>query len=89
MDIANAYFHGSAVSWISKAGITAPAFYEKDGFGWLRGFYGGLITTCGLDNVGGPYDDKGLHGRIANTPAEKVSVNSFAPPHLKSSMHRV
>ncbi len=74
MDIAQAYYKGTAVSWLSKTGITAPAFYEKDGKSWLRGFYGGLITTCGLRNIGGPVDDMGLHGRIANTPAKNVSI---------------
>ncbi len=74
MDIAQAYYKGNAVSWLSKAGITAPGYYEKDGTGWLRGFYGGLITTCGLRNIGRPVGEQGLHGRIANTPAQKVSV---------------
>lgn len=74
MDIAQAYYKEHAVSWISKTGITAPSYYEKDGFGWLRGFYGGLITTCGLRNIGGPVDEHGIHGRIANIPAQKVSV---------------
>lgn len=74
MDIAQAYYKGTAVSWLSKTGITAPSFYEKDEKNWLRGFYGGLITTCGLRNIGGPVGDMGLHGRIANTPAKKVSV---------------
>lgn len=74
MDIAQAYYKGNAVSWISKTGITAPTYYEKDGFGWLRGFYGGLITTCGLKNIGNPVGEYGLHGRISNTPATKVSV---------------
>lgn len=74
MDIANAQFKGEAVSWISKTGITNSAYYEKDGLSWLRGFYGGLVTTCGLQNIGGPYKEHGLHGRISNTPAENVSV---------------
>lgn len=74
MDVAQAYYKGQAVAWFSKTGITAPAFYEKDEKNWLRGFYGGLITTCGLKNIGGPYGEQGLHGRIANTPACKVSV---------------
>lgn len=74
MDIANAFYKAHAVSWISKTGITAPAFYEKDGLSWLRGFYGGLMTTCGLKNLGKPTESCGLHGRMANTPAEKVSV---------------
>ena len=74
MDVAQAYYREQAVAWFSKTGITAPSFYEKDGLNWLRGFYGGLITTCGLKNIGGPYGERGLHGRIANTPASKVSV---------------
>jgi len=74
MDIAQASFKGQAISWISKTGITASEFYEKDEKNWLRGFYGGLITTCGLHNIGGPVGEHGLHGRIANTPAQKVSV---------------
>ena len=74
MDIAQAEFEGTSFSWISKTGITAPQYYEKDGSNWLRGFYGGLMTTCGLKNVDFAYGDHGLHGRIANTPASKISV---------------
>ncbi len=74
MDIAQAEFEGTSFSWISKTGITSPYYYDKDGTNWLRGFYGGLITTCGLKNVGGPHGDQGLHGRVANIPASKVSV---------------
>ena len=74
LDIANAEFCGQNLVWISKTGITAPQYYEKDGKSWLRGFFGGLLITCGLRNIGGPVDEHGLHGRIANTPAEKVSI---------------
>lgn len=74
LDIAQAFYEGKAVSWISKTGITSPYLYEKDGKNFLRGFYGGLVTTCGLENIGAPYAEHGLHGRIGNTPAEKISV---------------
>lgn len=74
MDIAQADYRGTALSWISKTGIVAPTYYEKDGKSWLRGFFGGLLTTCGLRNIGSPHRDQGLHGRIANTPADKISV---------------
>ena len=77
MDIATAKFKGQAVSWISKTGLVAPEYYDKEGFRWLRSFTGGLITTCGLRNLGTPVGEHGLHGRIANTPAEKVSVDAF------------
>ena len=74
MDIAQADYKCQSLGWISKTGITDPRFYEKDGLNFLRGFYGGLVTTCGLKNIGGPVDEYGLHDRIANTPAEKVSI---------------
>lgn len=74
MDIAQAEYKGTPVSWISKTGISSPYHYDKNGFEWLRGFYGGLITTCGLKNIGAPTAEQGIHGRIANTPAKNVSV---------------
>ena len=74
MDISYAKYKGKAISWMSNVGIVAPEYYEKDGKNWLRSFSGGLITTCGLKNIGGPVGEQGLHGRIANTPADKVSI---------------
>lgn len=74
LDIAQTFYKGTAVSWISKSGITAPSYYEKDGQNFLKSFFGGLVTTCGLKNIGKPYKEKGLHGTVANIPAENVSV---------------
>lgn len=76
MDIAQAFYKNTSVSWISKTGIVSPAYYEKDGTNFLRGFFGGLVTTCGLKNIGRPYGEMGLHGRISNIPAENVSISS-------------
>ena len=76
MDIAHTYYKNTAVSWISKTGIVSPSYYEKDGTNFLRGFFGGLVTTCGLKNIGRPYGEMGLHGRISNIPAENISVYS-------------
>ena len=78
MDIAGAYFRGKALSFLSPTGITSPAYYEEPGLAWLRGFYAGLLTTCGITNAGAPSVDRGqafgLHGRVANAAAEDVSV---------------
>lgn len=52
---------------------------EPSGLGWLSGF-DELLVRCGLESNGAPdFDDKDrlrhpLHGRIANTPAESLSV---------------
>lgn len=78
MDISWADYKGCAVSFISKTGVTHPAYFEKDGFGFLRSFFCGLLTTCGLTYFGAPCTDGGeelgLHGRISNIPAHDVSV---------------
>jgi hypothetical protein len=75
LDIAHMSYKSIPISWISRVGLTAPEFYEKEGLGWLRSFFGGLVTTCGLKNIGKPSDGVGLHGRISNTPAEKLSIS--------------
>jgi hypothetical protein len=47
----------------------------------MRGFFGGLLTTCGLVNVGTPdtyrNEQLGGHGRISYTPATNVSYDVF------------
>ena len=79
MDIAYADYFGKSLSWVSPSGLVAPQFYEPEGWSWIRGFYGGLLTTCGLVNVGAPdvIDDEahGAHGRISYTPATNVSYD--------------
>lgn len=80
MDIASAYHNGRAMGWRSTTGSVAPQYYEAEGFRWLRSYFGGLMTTCGLSRVGGPGPDSalkgdGLHGRISNTPAKDIQVS--------------
>ncbi len=76
MDVAWMEFKGQALGYISKGGLTHSKYYQPNGYEWLRGFYGGLLTTCGLTHVGPPEKEGiwelGLHGRISNTPATEV-----------------
>ncbi len=78
MDISQAEFRGAPLAWLSQAGEAAPEYFEPEGLGWLRTFFGGLLTTCGLGNIGRPSEDGdeklGLHGRISNIRAENVSA---------------
>lgn len=70
-------------SWPSPVnGPVHPMFVpisEASGLGWLDGF-DEMMVRCGLISNGAPeHDDKGqlifpLHGRIANLPADLVSV---------------
>ncbi len=77
MDIGPASFCGAPLSWRSPTTVVAPAFFEPEGYGWLRGFYGGLVTTCGLTFLGAPGIDTetslGLHGRASYLPATHLA----------------
>jgi hypothetical protein len=80
LDIAHCSFRGINLVYLTPNGIVAPAFYEPEGFGWLRTFFGGLLTTCGLTYFGNPGRDGdeelGLHGRYSTIPADRVSDRS-------------
>jgi hypothetical protein len=85
-DIGRCEHAGRPLSWLSAAGFAGPWYSEPDGLGWLRGFGGGLLTTCGLDHAlfmaedtaeqyhypPKPTETYGLHGRISNRPARLV-----------------
>ena len=76
LDIGAAEYCGEALSWRSVAGVVGPAYYEPAGLGWVKGFPGGLLATCGLTFAGAPCEDAGkmlgLHGPISYTPAQNV-----------------
>lgn len=77
LDLPDFRHNGRSLCWHSGVGPVAPGFFESDGLDWLRSFFGGMLTTCGLGNAGSPSEDEGLayglHGRIGNTPAERVA----------------
>ncbi len=77
LDIGDARLNGVPLAWSSAMGVVHPSRHERDGRGWERSFAGGLLATCGLDNVGGVNTDEGqdypLHGRINNIPASHIS----------------
>jgi hypothetical protein len=77
LDIAYSAFRGASLDWRSPTTCVAPSFFEPEGLGWLRGFYGGLLNTCGLTYYGKPTIDEGvplgLHGR-----ASFISGTKFA-----------
>ena len=68
---------------MSNAAPCTSTFYDPNGMEWLRGFYAGMLTTCGFSNVGGPSTEihpvigkreYGLHGRLSYTPAYEVGT---------------
>ena len=78
MDIGRASFKGVPLAYLTSVGYAHPSLFEGEGFGWLRNWGGGLLTGCGLRNVGAPQEQEpfpqegpmGLHGRLSNIPAE-------------------
>ena len=79
MDISEANYNGKSLCWRSCTGDINSAYFEPDGLGWLRGFYGGLLVTCGLTYAGHPCVDDGkelgLHGRASYIPAKNVNCD--------------
>lgn len=79
LDIGNVTWRGQPLAWASPAPVTSPWLLEHGGERWLRGFGGGLITTCGLDQFGSPShdggEDFGLHGRASSLVAEHLSTD--------------
>jgi hypothetical protein len=80
LDIGAAHFRGAPLAWRSPAAFSHPAFFEPEGLGWLRGFGGGLLTTCGLTYFGAPTVDQGqslgLHGRASSLAAENLACGA-------------
>jgi hypothetical protein len=84
MDISHAEHSGRPMNWRSMTEDVHPAYFEPEGLGWVRSFFGGLVVTCGLNWAGAPCHDPlagparlgprdlGLHGRISHTPAKNV-----------------
>lgn len=88
LDISQADYCGRSLAWQSMTGDAHPAYFEPEGLGWLRTFYGGLLATCGLNWMGAPCHDPeagpkrlgprdlGLHGRISHLPASNVYADA-------------
>jgi len=90
LDIARLKWKGIALCWQSQNEVAAPAFYDQHGDGFLKSFFGGMVTTCGLTNFGPGGADKwgefGLHGRINHIAAENVCMRrALEEPSLRIS----
>lgn len=82
LDIAFASYKGIPFSYMSKSGIRNPSYFIEDRpTGFCENFFGGLLTTSGLNNIGAPSvvdgTNYGMHGEMSNIPADQVSVNQY------------
>ena len=78
LDISRISYKGVNLSYFSCSGYVAPAYYDKNGTGFLDSFTGGFLTTCGLTHFGSAGVDEGeelgLHGPINGTPADNTAA---------------
>ncbi|MEM7132732.1 MAG: aldose 1-epimerase family protein [Chloroflexota bacterium] len=79
LDVASAHYKGMSLCFRGSVGDVGPAFYEPQGYGWMRGFFGGLVLSCGMTFTGHPEvdpeeenEEMGLHGRLSFLPAKNV-----------------
>jgi hypothetical protein len=73
MDLGGAWYAGQPVAWRSAVGESGPGRADA-GTGWLDHWQGGLLTTCGLRNVGSPSEGHGQHGSFTDLRARDVAV---------------
>jgi Domain of unknown function (DUF4432) len=80
-DIGRVSYRGIPTQWVSPAGFRhahsfTPAAMEPDGWGWLRSWQGGFLSTIGVDHVGGPiiHPNRHLHPAITG---ERRFVGGF------------
>jgi hypothetical protein len=82
-DIDQAFFNQHSLTFLSHKGPTAPTRGLDRGLDWLKGFGGGLLTSCGPFNIGSPCTDNGeelgLHGPHSNTSATLESITQLDP----------
>lgn len=80
LDLSRATYAGAPLTWSGVNGDTHPAHFDASGLGFLRTFAGGLLSTCGLTQVGAPCEDAGealpLHGLAHHTPAREAAAET-------------
>lgn len=74
LDLGPVDYAGVPLSWTSAVGPAGP-LERPSADAWLQAFSGGLLTTCGLQNVGAPSEGHGLHGRYSHLRADRVAVD--------------
>lgn len=76
LDLYQVKFMGRNLNYIAPVGMSAPSHFDEDRF--LKNFFAGFLSTCGLSNIGLPSEDEGetfeQHGTVGNIPAEEVSA---------------
>jgi hypothetical protein len=80
LDIAELRFKGTNFSFLAKPGLMGRNPFDTHGAEALRSIMGGLLFTCGLENICAPCVIDGkeypMHGRLRTTPAEHLATEA-------------
>lgn len=78
MDIGEAYFNGIGLAWIGANGFKNIHSQDRQSDNWLEYFGGGLLSTCGLSNIGNAetneHGTQFLNGSINRQASELESI---------------
>lgn len=89
-DIVDASFNQFGLAYLSPNGLRLPSHAYHQGVEWLRGWPGGLVTTCGPESVGGPRMEASgttsLHGRFSSCQAQVETVRNPDPHRGRMDM---
>ena len=80
MDLWDLSYKGINLSFQSKNGLTSPQAYTPADGEFAERWPGGMLVTCGLDNVGGHASEGGVfttHGRISHVPAKNFGAETY------------
>ena len=81
MDFYRLKYKGQTLNFFTPTGIAAPAYFAEEAGGMGQMFFGGMMLTCGLRNIGLPCRENGAyygpHGNITAVPAEHVNIHYF------------
>lgn len=72
LDLGQAWYGGVPVAWRSPNPVDPGPWAD-----WESRFRGGLLVTCGPDNIGEPRAGRGQHGTHHATPAHDVTWRRF------------
>ena len=79
MDLFDLSYKGVNLSFQSKNGLTSPQAYAPGNGEFAEQWPGGMLVTCGLDNVGGHSSEGGefpTHGRTSHVPAKNFGTRT-------------
>jgi galactose mutarotase-like enzyme len=81
LDVASASYRGIPLTWRGPGGLAHPAYSEPGIEAFERDFFGGLMTTCGLQAFGPAGSDVDgswqQHGYINHAPAQAVAYRAL------------